>query len=157
MQAIAPFQQPTFMPISDIREMQSTMMNIMPPLKRKQMEFTMSNQPQLGLISNPLLQAQPLQVNVPTQPQNQLNSKEAELERQKLDHKERNRIAAQKWRAKKDESLQTLEEENDVLRKKVYDLQAQALCLSTENKILDSELQYFQHFMSRIMSVAPKK
>ena len=76
---------------------------------------------------------------------------------QKLDHKERNRIAAQKWRAKKDECLSTLEEENDVLRKKVFDLQAQALQLSTENNVLESELQYFQQFMSRIMFFAPKK
>lgn len=125
-----------FTPMPDPMDFRAALMNIMPPLKKRPNEFL-----------NPQF---PLQVPPAPAPQSPQQTQ------QKLDHKERNRLAAQKWRAKKDQSLSTLEDENDHLRKTVFDLQSQALQLSVENKILESELQYFQQFMSKIMSVAPR-
>lgn len=122
--------------INDVMDFHTALMNMMPPLKRRQVDFP----------------------NTIPQPQMAIPSQQEQMQQmqQKLDHKERNRLAAQKWRAKKDQSLSTLEDENDHLRKSVYDLQSQALQLHVENKILESELQYFQQFMSKIMSVAPR-
>lgn len=157
MNAIPAFVQKPFVPLQDIKELQNTMLQVVPPLKNKSQII---NPSPLLTINNMYIDSllSPMQVPVKSnENQIQVSSKELELERQKLDHKERNRIAAQKWRAKKDETLLTLEEENDILRKKVFDLQAQSLQLNVENRILDSELQYFQHFMSKIMSVNPKK
>lgn len=122
--------------LHDAMDFHAALINMMPPLKRRQAEFP-----------NPAPQPQ---IAAPV-PQEQIQQTQ-----QKLDHKERNRLAAQKWRAKKDQSLSTLEDENDHLRKSVFDLQSQALQLHVENKILESELQYFQQFMSKIMSVAPR-
>lgn len=69
--------------------------------------------------------------------------------------KERNRIAAQKWRQKKDHYLGELEEANDQLRKQALELSSQIQSLKVENKVLESELLFFQQFMSKVMS-APK-
>ena len=163
--------------IPDPSQFQRAMMHMMPPLKKKSTAPIMhetqnptsnpsiDNAQGMQMASAIYVQQAPLkfasvqQMMQGSQQQQmipqQFNAQEHALQ-QKLDHKERNRIAAQKWRAKKDECLSTLEEENDVLRKKVFDLQAQALQLSTENNVLESELLYFQQFMARIMN-APKK
>ena len=69
--------------------------------------------------------------------------------------KERNRLAAQKWRQKKDHYLSELEESNDQLRKQALELSSQIQSLKVENKVLESELLFFQQFMSKVMS-APK-
>ena len=74
---------------------------------------------------------------------------------EKKDLKERNRIAAQKWRKKKDKYLTELESANDVLRQQALSLCGQMQSLRVENKLLEDELQFFQSFMSKIMN-APK-
>ena len=74
---------------------------------------------------------------------------------EKKDLKERNRIAAQKWRKKKDKYLTELESANDVLRQQALSLCGQMQSLRVENKLLEDELQFFQSFMSKIMH-APK-
>ena len=68
------------------------------------------------------------------------------------DLKERNRIAAQQWRKRKDNYLSELEEKNDSLRKSVLKLQNQIHMLKAENKVLEEDLQFFQNFMHRIMT-----
>ena len=153
--------------IPEPSDFQRAMMTMMPPLKKRLPSPEPSHQgtdqyesmPTMAIAAPGFLPGAQIRFGgipqmLPGSPQQAINDHALQ---QKLDHKERNRIAAQKWRAKKDECLSTLEEENDVLRKKVFDLQAQALQLSTENNILESELQYFQQFMSRIMFFAPKK
>lgn len=70
----------------------------------------------------------------------------------KSDLKERNRMAAQKWRKKKDQYLSELEQTNDNLRQQVLDLSSEAQSLKVENAVLERELQFFQSFMSKIMN-----
>lgn len=72
---------------------------------------------------------------------------------EKSDLKERNRLAAQKWRLKKDHYLGELENTNDELRQQALDLCNQAHTLRIENKVLEEQLQYFQMFMTKIMNV----
>lgn len=72
------------------------------------------------------------------------------------DLKERNRLAAQKWRKKKDQYLYELESANDNLRSQALALCSQVQSLRVENKLLEDELQFFQSFMSNIMHVMPK-
>ena len=74
----------------------------------------------------------------------------------KEEKKERNRIAAKKWRDKKDGSLYSLEAVNDNLREQALGLRKQAIALVSENQILENELRFFQSFMTRIMN-APKR
>ena len=135
--------------IPEPSDFQRAMMQMMPPLKKRQPstptsivneQQTITQYPTLTIhkaafIPNQTISFASYPQIVSNQPQQVLSAQEQAIQ-QKNDHKERNRLAAQKWRAKKDESLSTLEEENDVLRKKVFDLQAQALQLSTENNIL---------------------
>lgn len=71
---------------------------------------------------------------------------------ERKDLKERNRIAAQKWRQKKDHYLGELEEANDQLRKQALQLSSQIQSLRVENKVLENELLFFQQFMSKVMS-----
>jgi hypothetical protein len=68
--------------------------------------------------------------------------------------KERNRLAAQKWRRGKDRCMTELEAQNDKLRKQALDLSLEAKSVLVENKLLEDELLFFQQFMSLIM--APK-
>lgn len=75
----------------------------------------------------------------------------------KIDLKERNRIAAQKWRKKKDHYLGELETANDELRKKAFDLCNKIQLLRVENSVLENELLFFQSFMAKIMSSEPLK
>ena len=93
----------------------------------------------------------PLPIN---QPLNVTNNRDSD---EKADLKERNRIAAQKWRQKKDQYLGELEVTNDELRKKALDLCSKAESLRIENNVLENELQFFQSFMSKIMSSGPSK
>lgn len=73
------------------------------------------------------------------------------------DLKARNRIAAKKWRDRKDEMLAGLEMANDTLRRDALSLRNEVLALQTENQVLEDELRFFQAFMTKIMNVAPKQ
>lgn len=77
-------------------------------------------------------------------------------EASKEDLKARNRIAAKKWRDKKDERLYELESSNDILRKDALTLRNEVLALQTENQVLEDELRFFQTFMTKIMNGAPR-
>ena len=111
-------------------DLSNNYMNLMPPLRPRNFEYT----------------------NILPFPQISLNSPESTDQESKSDLKERNRIAAQKWRQKKDGYLGELENINDSLREQVFKLQSQTLTLKVENKVLEDELQFFQKFMSKIMS-----
>jgi hypothetical protein len=65
--------------------------------------------------------------------------------------KYRNRMAAQKWRDKKGRYLLELEAENDNLRKQAFAFSSKLQLLKVENGLLESELTYFQSFMSKMM------
>ncbi|KAK8840341.1 hypothetical protein M9Y10_030899 [Tritrichomonas musculus] len=65
--------------------------------------------------------------------------------------KERNRIAARKWRQKKESYLSSLELDNEVLRQKALKLYQEMQSIKIENGFLGKELQYFQDFMSSIL------
>jgi uncharacterized protein YllA (UPF0747 family) len=69
----------------------------------------------------------------------------------------RNRVAAKKWRSKKDEALYQLEAMNDQLRQEALQLRKAACELQTENQILEDELKFFQSFMSTFMSGTVRK
>ncbi|KAH0795588.1 ATF-like basic leucine zipper transcription factor B-ATF-related protein [Histomonas meleagridis] len=73
------------------------------------------------------------------------------------DIKARNRIAAKKWRDKKDNLLSELEATNDELRRKAFALSKESLSIQTENKILEEELGFFQYFMTEIMGSSTKQ
>jgi hypothetical protein len=75
----------------------------------------------------------------------------------KEEFRARNRIAAKKWRDKKDETLYQLEATNDQLRKTALDLRRQILGIQTENRVLEEELKFFQAFMTKIMKVTPNQ
>lgn len=68
------------------------------------------------------------------------------------DIKARNRIAAKKWRDKKDSLLYQLEAKNDELRKTALSLRTTSLSLQTEISVLEDELRFFQTFMTKIMN-----
>ncbi|OHT12298.1 hypothetical protein TRFO_18003 [Tritrichomonas foetus] len=82
------------------------------------------------------------------------NAENDEVE--KKDYKERNRIAAQKWRKKKDAYLMNLENENDQLRQEALKLCNQTNSLKIENSFLEKELQFFQMFIATVMKT-PKE
>jgi hypothetical protein len=65
--------------------------------------------------------------------------------------KYRNRVAAQKWRDKKGRYLIELEGENDNLRKQAFAFNTKLQLLKVENGLLESELAYFQSFMTQMM------
>jgi hypothetical protein len=69
----------------------------------------------------------------------------------------RNRVAAKRWRDKKDDELYNLETTNDQLRREALSFRKQLLVLQTENHVLGDELRFFQSFMTNIMNVAPKQ
>lgn len=71
----------------------------------------------------------------------------------KNDLKERNRVAAKKWRQKKDQYLNQLEMENDLLRQQALSLLKQVRSLNSENQLLEEELLFFQAYMTQIMHV----
>jgi len=122
----------------DVHELSPNMMQMMAPFKNRSNDFPrfVMPMPMIPMVSN----------NQPTSPV-----------AEKSDLKERNRIAAQKWRQKKDGYLGELEASNDDLREQVFNLSSQAASLRVENKVLENELMFFQQFMSRIMSVNSKQ
>jgi hypothetical protein len=71
-----------------------------------------------------------------------------------LELKQRNRMAAQRWRERKNRYLVELEGLNDSLRKQALDLTNQLQLFKVENRMLESELAYFQSFMTNIMRAA---
>ena len=75
----------------------------------------------------------------------------------KEDLKERNRIAAQKWRKKKNNYMAQLESTNYELRKEAINLNNQAKALKKENEFFEEELHFFQSFMAKIMINSPKE
>jgi hypothetical protein len=75
----------------------------------------------------------------------------------KDDLRARNKVAAKKWRDKKDETLSDLEGKNDQLRAEALDLRKQLMSLKTENHVLEDELKFFQSFMTKIMKVSPQE
>lgn len=130
----------------DPHDLQSNTLQLMPPLKRKTMELNFLN------VQNNIPQPPAIQ----TVPQQRLPQQEVAISPEKADHKERNRLAAQKWRQKQDGYLGELEDANDELRAQVYQMQHQVLALKVENKVLEGELQFFQQFMAKIMSATPR-
>jgi len=71
----------------------------------------------------------------------------------KEDLRARNRVAAKKWRDKKDEILCELENTNDRLRHEALKLRTEIYSLQTENHVLEEELKFFQTFMTKFMGV----
>lgn len=65
--------------------------------------------------------------------------------------KERNRIAAKKWRSKKDAELRSLEAANDQLRTEALSLLGEMNGLRSQGKVLESELAFFQRYLSKIV------
>ena len=146
MQAIPPQYFSRLPPgFPDPHDIHSSTLQLMPPLKRKTIELNFLN----------------VQNNIP-QPAVQLphqlhmTQQDSMISPEKADHKERNRLAAQKWRQKQDGYLGELEDANDDLRAQVYQMQHQVLALKVENKVLEGELQFFQQFMAKIMSATPR-
>ncbi|EAY18519.1 hypothetical protein TVAG_083740 [Trichomonas vaginalis G3] len=82
-------------------------------------------------------------------------SKHSKVDKEEL--KARNRKAAKKWRDKKDSTLHQLAETNDDLRKQALKLRSESLSLIAENRVLESELRFFQTFMTKIMGTNQKK
>jgi hypothetical protein len=68
----------------------------------------------------------------------------------------RNRLAAKKWRDRKDETLYQLEATNDQLRQEALRLRAESCALQTLNQVLDDELKFFQSFMLNLTSLTPR-
>ena len=106
--------------------------------------------------AQPQYQQEPQTQNLTAQIDEIDNNKPKSKKIDKEEKKARNRIAAKKWRDKKDGSLYSLEAINDKLREQALDLRKQSLSLIAENRILEKELHFFQNFMTRIMNVGPK-
>ncbi|OHT00853.1 hypothetical protein TRFO_32369 [Tritrichomonas foetus] len=66
----------------------------------------------------------------------------------------KNRIAAKKWREKKNNMLSILEEANDALRCETLRLSRIVLSLCVENRHLEEDISFFQSFMTHFV---PKK
>jgi hypothetical protein len=75
----------------------------------------------------------------------------------KDDLRARNKVAAKKWRDKKDDTLYDLEARNDRLRGEALGLRKELMALKTENRVLEEELRFFQSFMTKIMKVSPQE
>lgn len=63
----------------------------------------------------------------------------------------KNRIAAKKFREKKNAGLIKLEMENDFLVREVLNLSYKVLKIKTENKMLEENINFFQSFLHNIM------
>jgi hypothetical protein len=72
------------------------------------------------------------------------------------DVRARNRVAAKKWRDKKDEALYQLEATNDRLRQEALSLRNAVRRLQAENQILDDELRFYQSFMTSFMNTGTR-
>lgn len=123
--------------------------SMLPPLAAREFNQVPFSQNILNLMVP--LTRRPVQQEIPIA-ERKLPGEDAVLIDEKSDLRERNRLAAQKWRKKKDQHLAELEELNDQLRKQALELVTQTQLLRAENKVLESELLFFQQFMSKIMS-----
>jgi hypothetical protein len=72
---------------------------------------------------------------------------------ERRESKERNRLAAKKWRSKKDMYLGEMESTNDDLRRQALGLASQMHKLRVENKVLEDELGFFQKIVSGMMRI----
>ena len=63
------------------------------------------------------------------------------------DLKEKNKIAAKKWRKKKENYLKKLEEVNDLLRNEVVKLYYQSKSLKVEINVFETELWFFNQLL----------
>ena len=129
--------------------MQPQLGAIIPPFTQRLVDQVPMSQNILNLMTP--LKRRPFQPEIQI-PQFPVPPPEVKHLEEKSDLKERNRLAAQKWRQKKDHYLSELEEANDQLRKQALDLLSQVQSLKIENKVLENELMFFQQFMSKIMS-----
>jgi hypothetical protein len=68
--------------------------------------------------------------------------------------RERNRLAAQKWRKKKEGYLTDLEDANDALRQEAFKLANDVHSLRIENGILEEQLNFFHQMMRNMVSQA---
>lgn len=66
--------------------------------------------------------------------------------------KERNRIAANEWRKRRNEYLNQLEIENSELKKQLYSMYHEMKKLQCENNFYDEEIQFFQNFIASNIS-----
>jgi hypothetical protein len=67
--------------------------------------------------------------------------------------REKNRLAARKWRDRKDRYLLELENANDDLRRQVLECSEEIQCLNIANRLLEKELGFFQAVLSRIAQI----
>jgi hypothetical protein len=65
--------------------------------------------------------------------------------------RERNRVAAQRWREKKNRFITNLEQDNADLRQRAFQSSVELRRLESTNKILEEELAFFQKVVARIM------
>ena len=64
----------------------------------------------------------------------------------------KNRLAAKRFREKKDILMSHLEEENDFLRKEALRLTKHLMTLHVQNQYLEDDLKFFQSFLSLFMN-----
>ena len=79
------------------------------------------------------------------------NSYKSEKEKMIQSLKERNRVAAKKWRKKKEQYLTELEQTNDSLRQQAFHLCLKVKEIGLEVRFLEKEVNYFQVFMAKMM------
>ena len=115
---------------------------------------TFTKQPEINIIPQNVPEKTSEENSDDEQQQQQKQSKSKKTDREEI--KARNRIAAKKWRDKKDDSLYTYEALNDNLREEAMRLRNDSLTLLAENRVLENELRFFQTFMTKIMNGAPK-
>lgn len=154
--------------------------NIIPPLKQKEINSsqpifisfagnnTLTNcihnankQPmKFSKYLNPILNNNIQNISIPNTNYNQpigkcfkIRSKETDDNKKRIT-KERNKLAAKRWRKKKDLYLKKLDDENFVLRQQVLSMYNKFKQLKCENNFLNDELQYF--FRSTIESILIK-
>ena len=79
-------------------------------------------------------------------------SKNDKIKIDNSDLKEKNKIAAKKWRKKKENYLKKLEEVNDLLRNEVVKLYYQSKSLKVEINVFETELWFFQSVITTIVN-----
>ena len=133
IQVLSPQYYPQFInTIPQIHEMNVSYIPYLPPLKPVE-----TNKSSKQILTNTIPQT--------------VSSSDSESEMEK-DLRERNRIAAQKWRQKKEVYLGDLEHKNDQLRQQALQLCNTALALKVQNQVLENELQFFQNFLSKAIT-----
>jgi putative heme degradation protein len=81
-----------------------------------------------------------------------LQAPEADGDDSPASMKERNKLAARKWRQKKDKYMIELENTNDALRKQALDMVSSLQALKVANALLQNELNFFQEFMCTVVT-----